>query len=433
MRHQSCLSVAVSAAIVAAVGFTSCTGGASLPSDGTFYVSPTGKDQGAGTEARPWKTLSYALKTATEVRGESQTPLKIVLKGGEYFMSETIRLEGQDNVSIVAAEGEIPVLAGDRYIRGWKLLKDGKVLARLPEASRGRVWQASLDKSGVGEVGMIIGDTNRVDLYFNGKRQQLSRWPNEGNATAGNVIGTTPTRHSHWHGFNEGVFEYLEDNIDRWADEPDAYAHGYWFWDWRENYKKIVKVDPETRTIHLPEGDDDYYGYKDHLRYFGVNLLCEMDVEGEYYVNPSDRLVYYLAPEDFDPKGTQVTYAAFGPKYMLAVKDCGNILIDGITFRGGRNGAVSATGDRNLTIRDCRFAQFGDDVMYLPGAVGGLIMTRKAVFSRSSVTAASKPTAETGRPLNLPAMSLKTPFSPISRFTSPHTSPRSYSTAAGWT
>ena len=349
-KHLSLLAALALAAV-------SCVNG------NTVYVSPGGDDAGPGTRRHPWKTLGHAVQAA----GEAGTPVKIILEDGEYLLTETIFAKGLKDVSIVAAKGAAPVLAGDVWLRGWEKASDAGILDRLPESSRGKVWKASLEEAGVGEVGEIIGDTNRVDLYFDGRRQQLARWPNAGNAFAGRVIGHTPTLHDHWHGFNEGVFEYLEDNVSKWADEPDAYAHGYWYWDWRENYKKIEKVDTRTRTIHLPEGDDDYYGYKDSLRYFGVNLLCEMDVEGEYYVDPHAKVVYYLPPEGFDPGAVQVSYAAFSPKYMLEIKDCENVTVTGLTFRGGRNSAVRAVDDRGLILKDCCLSQFGDDAVYVSG------------------------------------------------------------------
>ena len=330
----------------------------------TVYVSPSGDDAGPGTKGRPWKTLPRAVRAA----GDAAAPFKIVLEDGEYLLSETVSLNGLKDVSLVAAKGAAPVLAGDVWLKGWEKAADGGILDRLPASSRGKVWRASLGEAGVVDVGAIIGDTNRVDLYFNGIRQQLARWPNEGNAFAGKVIGHTPTLHDHWHGFNEGVFEYLEDNVSKWADEPDAYAHGYWYWDWRENYKKIEKVDTLTRTIHLPEGDDDHYGYKDSLRYFGVNLLCELDVEGEYYVDPRARYVYYYPPAGFEPGAVQVSYASFSPKYMLEIDGCENISVDGLRFRGGRNSAVRAVNDRNLTLKDCSFSQFGDDAVFVSGS-----------------------------------------------------------------
>ncbi len=327
----------------------------------TVYLSPDGNDAGPGTKNHPWKTLNRAVQAA----GETTAPCKIVLKDGEYLLTETVLAKGLKNVSIVAAKNAAPVMVGDVWLKGWEKATDAGILDRLPEASRGKVWLASLEEAGVEDVGEVIGDVNRIDLYFNGSRQQLARWPNEGNAFAGKVIGHTPTLHDHWHGFNEGVFEYLTDNVSKWADEPDAYAHGYWYWDWRENYKKIEKVDIRTRTIHLPEGDDDHYGYKDSLRYFGVNLLCELDVEGEYYVDLHGKRVYFFPPAGFDPEAVQVSYAAFSPKYMLEIEDCENFTVAGLRFRGGRNSAVKAVNNRNLTLKDCSFSQFGDDALFV--------------------------------------------------------------------
>ena len=329
----------------------------------TFYVSPDGNDANPGSKGSPFLTLGQAVQAAAEIPDGKK--VTVVLKDGEYLLTETVSLNGLKNLSIVAEKDASPVLAGDISLSGWEKASDAAVLARLPESSKNKVWCASLEKAGIADVGELIGEVNRIDLYFNGSRQTLARWPNKGNAFAGKVIGHTPTKNDHWHGFNEGVFEYLEDNVSKWADEPDAYAHGYWFWDWRENYKRIVSVDTKTRTIHLPEGDDDGYGYKDNLRYFGVNLLCELDVAGEYYIDPAKKLVYYYAPDGFDPKGTQVTYSAFSPAYMLEMEGCEDVILSGITLRGGRNGAVSVKGGKNVLFKDCRFAQFANDAMFI--------------------------------------------------------------------
>ena len=362
MIVKKVLSAVVSATLMLTA--ISCEDKTSIPPEGIFHVSPKGNDRWTGTRAKPWKTLAHALEEAAKNNDARQ--VTIVLKEGVYPISETINLEGNKNIKIVAEGEGTPVIAGDRVLKGWKPVKDKRILGRLPEGSRGKVWQASLKKSGTDDSGQVAGDTNRVDIYYRGLRQQPSRWPDKGfsydiKARGANPIAADYFKHA---GTKEGILEYGDDRLDEWADEKEAYMHGYWSALWYEDYAKVEEVDPERNIIRLAQPYREG-GYRDSLRFSVVNLLCETDAPGEYYLDSSNETVYYYAPEGFSPNGGDVTCSVFGPKYMITIKDCENITISGITFRGGRNSGISVCGSRNLEFRDCQFTQFGDDAIYI--------------------------------------------------------------------
>lgn len=88
----------------------------------------------------------------------------------------------------------------------------------------------------------------------------------------------------------EGVFEYPGSRQDRWAAESDVRPGGYWYWDWSDEFQKVEKIDTRSKTVYLGE-PFHYYGYRDSLHYFGLNLFCEIDRPGELYLKRSDGLL----------------------------------------------------------------------------------------------------------------------------------------------
>ena len=344
---------------LAAVMLISACGG-----NKTVYVSPDGDDTNPGTVSKPFKTLSHAVEAANAMA----TPTRIILKDGEYPLDGTVEVKGISGLRIEAAKGAAPVLTGEIRLEGWTRSDE----ATLSEAESRQVcsdfmkdiWVADLHKAGIEDVGGVIGRSNRIDIYFNGKRLHPARWPNEGYTRSGKALGATPTgpNYAGYTGSVEGIFEYTDERIDRWAGEKEPYVHGYWFWDWSEDYNKVESINPSKRTISVAEPYHGY-GYRDGFRYYGLNLLCELDTKGEYYLDREAGRLFILAPDGFDPAGGQVTASLFSKPYMLEAENCKDLTIEGLTFRGGRNGAVSVTKCINLTIKDCVIEQFGDNLM----------------------------------------------------------------------
>jgi hypothetical protein len=88
---------------------------------GAFFVDPTkGKDTNKGTEAEPFATASAGLKATRAV--SKGTAKAIVLRAGVHFLSETLKLDTQDNdLLITNYKGEEAWLSG-----GVKLATDWK-------------------------------------------------------------------------------------------------------------------------------------------------------------------------------------------------------------------------------------------------------------------------------------------------------------------
>ncbi len=335
-----------------------------------FFVSPKGNDKSPGTEQRPWKTVANAIKKVQAFRTENPgIKVQLYFRDGAYPVEEMLSLSGNGSeapLELVAYPGETPVLTGDVRIKRWKQVTDRTVLNRLAPEVRGKIWQADLKKAGVESFGTTIEREDRLDLYWQGQRQQLARWPNGEFTIAGKALGATtlPPTWLNCHGTKEGVFEYKDARINRWVDEPEACLNGYWYWDWSESFQKVAQIDTVKHQISL-EKPDHSYGYRDGFRYYGLNLLCELDAPGEYYVDRDRGILYWYAPEAFDRKSDFVTVSVLSAPYMLSVSNFDNLTLNGLSFRGGRCSAIDVAGGENVRLKDCRIAQFGCDALHL--------------------------------------------------------------------
>ena len=84
------------ALLFAALAFTF----ASAACTKTFYVSPDGNDSNKGSKGSPFLTIGKAVKAA---EGNAKR-VTVILRDGEYPMSEAVRMNGLKDFSIVAAK-----------------------------------------------------------------------------------------------------------------------------------------------------------------------------------------------------------------------------------------------------------------------------------------------------------------------------------------
>lgn len=313
------------------------------------HVSPKGDDRWPGTESKPWKSLSHAVESLRSLDGD----VRLVVGGGEYHLTTPLELNGLSGRKIVveAAPGESPVIRGDRRITGFRKVKGKDYL------------EANLKALGINDFGNPCSRESLLDLYWNGKRQRLARYPDEGFLMSGKALGETRVDDVT---LKEGVFSYNEDRISGWAEEKDPWIYGYFRWDWSDQYQKTVSIDPENKVITLSE-PWHHYGYKDGFRYYGINILSELDSPGEYYVDREKGKLYWYPPEEYS-KGDEVSLSVYDRDFMLVIGNLENVTIRGLWLEGGRRGAISISGSRDILLDRVRISCFGGDGVYLTGS-----------------------------------------------------------------
>ena len=315
-----------------------------------YYVSPRGNDRGPGTEAKPWKTLEYAFQKLQESKGES----RLVVAGGEYILGSPLVLQNirGNIVTVEAAPGASPVIRGDRKIlrfRPWK----------------GNILRADLKAAGVKDLGNACTRKGLLDLFWKGERQRLARYPNDGFLFSGDARGMTKADDI---SFKEGIFGYKEDRISSWEKEKDGWIYGYYRWDWSDQYQKIKDIDTGTKTVTLEE-PWHYYGFKSGFRFYGINLLCELDSPGEYYVDRDKGVLYWFPPEGYSA-GDEVSVSCYDGDFMLQIIGCQDVTVSGLTFKGGRGNAMLVDKSERVSLDRIGVSCFGGDALHITSSEG---------------------------------------------------------------
>lgn len=344
-----------------------------------FYVSPAGNDNAKGTLLEPLKSLEGAQKAVREFRSthRKQGGVTVYFKDGVYLLEKAVKFTPEDSgtedapVIYKAVEGEKPVFSGSKTISKWTPANDALVKGNLPAEVQGKIYVADLNEAGITDLGDPTDIGKRPELICNSTLQTLARWPNEGFVRAGKAMGATllPDNYTHVHGTKEGVFEYTDPYQNRWASENDARLGGYWYWDWKDDFQTIKKIDISKRLIYTAEPYHGY-GYKDSLRYFGLNLFCEIDSPGEWYINRLSKKIYWYPPEGINPAKADVVLTCFNEPYMIETKDCSYLTLEGLTFREGRGSAIKIEGGNNNLLSNCLIERFGLDGIHIDGGEG---------------------------------------------------------------
>ena len=302
--------------------------------------------------------------------GDPLAPDTVYFHGGTYPLASPIAIKGAKHLVLAACPGEKPVFSGSVALSGWKKVRDAKILRRIPsKAARERLYWTDLAKQGICDLGDPVKDRKRPALFYDGKAQTLARYPDSGFVVSPKALGPTeiPPVENGNSGTVEGIFAYDDPRLDRWAEERDPWAMGYWFYDWTEACRAITEVDPKARTMTVKGGKAFRHG----LRFFGFNLLCELDSPGEWYIDRSNSRLYWYAPEGADFSKT--SFAVLGAKAMLSLEDCEDVTLDELSFVESRGGALRVTGGREVRILNCRIENMGDAAIKVDGGRRHLI------------------------------------------------------------
>jgi len=334
-----------------------------------FHVSPSGDDQSSGSETRPFATLDRAREAVRSIKKEkapAQTTFEIRIHPGIYRLNRPIRFTPEDSgtqaspIVYRATGSEAPTFSGGKQLRNFRRTTDPDVLDRLVESARSLVWETDPAEAGVTTWvpfepgGFSSGRGFRthpaMELFVNGQPMTWARWPNEGFVKTGETPG--PLTLSAWDrkpGSPEGRFRFSGDRPARWIGESDAWLYGYWFWDWADSYEKIEQIDLANREIRLAKPWHQY-GFRKDQRYYAVNLLSELDVPGEWYLDRVRRRLFVIPRENLHTAQIEISELA-AP--LLELDQVSHLRFEGLVLECGASDGVLVRGGENCAFRGC--------------------------------------------------------------------------------
>lgn len=357
-----------------------------------LHVAPRGDDAHPGTDAWPFATIERARDEVRAMKAAGRMPpggVTITLHAGTYELARTLALTagdaGTEAAPIVyrAAPGEEAAgrvrLSGGRRLTGWKAVTDPAVLARLDPAARGHVVQADLKALGITDYGQIGGGFNLpggpgLELFLRDRPMTISRYPNEGFITITDVLGSTAIDRPRAKACIEGDFTYDGDRPARWKDEKEPWALGYWLHDWAEQRQRIASIDPAAHRMTLAK-PDHHYGYCKGGWFYGFNLLCEIDLPGEWYLDREAGSIYFWPPSGEDGqeqpvKDGEATVSILDT--LVALSGAAHVTFRGLTFEAARGTAVRIEGALGNRIEGCTLRNIGSWAVSVSGRESGV-------------------------------------------------------------
>ena len=357
----------------------------------TLYVAPDGNDGWSGTMARPrhdgtdgpWATLTRARdRVRTLIADPPPQGITVEVAPGRYELSEPLVFGARDSgtescpIEYRAAVPGQTRISGGRVITGWELVRDPEVLARMAPAARGQVYQADLAALGIADLQginspQVYQSDPGLELFFQDRPMTLARYPNggymriaaaldaEGNATPSSTIVT------------DGGGRFRADDLRpaQWASEPEVWLHGFWAWDWADSRVRLGAVEASTSTLTLAT-DTAAYGLRTGQWFYAENVLAELDLPGEWYLDRAESRLLFWPPAPLTEGEVIVSVV----RDLFQLDGAAHLTFRGLTVETGRGNAFVVQGGANVRVVGCTLRNMGNwAVRVRGGAAHGVV------------------------------------------------------------
>lgn len=346
-----------------------------------YYVAADGSDQNSGSISSPFKTLEKARDAVRTLKSSSGLPdggVVINIRGGEYNLNDSFELTSSDSgavdkyVTYKAYNDEHVSITGGIALSGadFATVTDQTIIDRLPAGAAANVKVYDLAAKGITDYGQILKSgfgwpsvIPSPELFVDGEVMTLGRYPNSGFMTTGTVIteGFIPRTYTgsipeeEYMNQTPPTVTYTDGRMDNWVSEPDAWLFGYWKYDWAFDNLKVRSMNTSSNTFTADH--PSYYGVSSGKRFYGYNLLCEVDSENEWYLDRTSGKLYLYTTEDLTSKKIQLSLL---DKPLFNMTEVDYIKIEGLTFEVSRGDGVQMMNCENNLVADSTFRKLGE-------------------------------------------------------------------------
>ena len=344
----------------------------------SLHVSPKGNDQHPGTADQPVATLDKARDLLRPMRNEAAFSGAVVhVHAGTYLRTQPFALSkedsGRNHADIVyRAQGTVS-LVGGKIIPHSALrpISDPAVKARLPQVARDQVRELHLPTLGIKNVGRFpesfTGSGGVIELFIDGERMPLARWPNEGYTTIERVLDS-----GKWQGAERrgGTFVYRGDRPANWvtAMNDGLWIKGFWRVPWHPETVRVANLNPAAKSITLSQAVNGGLGSKyskevkgtrvgdGKEKWYALNLLEELDRPGEWCLRFSSQTLYVWPKKDLTKTKLIISDTK---QALMTMRDTEFVTIQGMTLEFGLGHGVEVKGGKAVQIKGCVFRNLG--------------------------------------------------------------------------
>lgn len=296
-------------------------------------------------------SIEEGIRTVVRLRQEgNQNPIALHIMAGEHRLSAPIKIGPEMGPLKLIGEGAEKTL-----------IKGSKIIDTKWERYNGQIKVAQLDRN-----------ADFDQLYVNGKRQILARYPNY------------DEKGGHWQGHAADAI--APERVKTWSDPVGAIVHAMHSGEWGGFHYVATGVDGNGELI-LDKGHQNNRPSPMHKKYRMVeNVLEELDSSEEWFLDTAHKLYYWPAPgtdianavvegvhlkhlleivgtEENPVKDIQVSGIGFQHTRRTILEEYEPLLrSDWMIYRGG---AVFLEGVENVCIEDCELADLGGNAIFV--------------------------------------------------------------------
>lgn len=356
-----------------------------------LYVSPNGSDENNGSIDAPFKTIQKALSWVEMLQMDDE-PFKgiiVYLRAGTYVANETITIgavhSGIDKIPVIisAYDNEEVVITGGTDIEGskFKPVKDvsEEAYAKLPAAIRDQVVAVDLAALGISTEGAQITSSGpNYQVFVGGEELTLSRYPNATKlALTGKVlhIGEITATYSSLgpKGTNSDDpdirFEMTDLRPTLWENDGNIWLNGSLYAEWDIQNIRVKEAAADTGVMRMDGGSTLGAVSKPTNTYYYYNILEELDVPGEFYLNSTNGILYLYPIGDMST--ATVTYSAMQSD-LIQLSQAENVVLNGLTVENGAGYGIYMTNCTQAIVQNCTLRNLGYGIR-IHGQKSGMI------------------------------------------------------------
>ena len=280
--------------------------------------------------------------------------IEIVVHPGTYRVVEPLefgkQVSGAADAPIVfrALKKGTVRLSGGIRLTGFTQVTDLEVLERMEPAAQNKVWEINVRKHAMAELGETVHPESRVELFYNDQPMTLARWPNEGYT----FIKDIPLQDEN--DDTGGQFMYIDNRVEHWIDEKEVWLHGYWRYQWWDEYMRVASIDSERQLITLAP-PRHRFGYSKLKPFYALNLLCELDRPTEWHLDRESGVLYFYPPGPLEQSRVVISMAPS----IFRMTNASHLTFNGFVFEAVQEDGVVLTDCNNITFLGCTFRNLG--------------------------------------------------------------------------
>ncbi len=375
--------------------FIICIFSACSDNQNEIFVSPEGNDSNPGTFDKPLATAERAIEVVRELKnsGDSiQGSIIVTFRKGVYQINSTLEFGPEDrgikNSPVVYQnyKDEEVIFSGGRIIQpeDFKPLTDKKVLdIIIDDKAKEQIKTVNLKELGIENYGKfrqhgfsIAIKPSPMELFIDSEPQIVARYPNQRKLPVSEVIKDCSKAIDEDFSADPGIIGYDYERPHLWHNPRDIWLWGYFAAGFADDNLGVKSIDTTQKAIHLEHAHmfgmvktdtTQEWGAK-IVGYYAYNILEEIDMPGEYYIDREKGILYYYPKEDF--KNANIVVSTMSAP-LLAIENTSDIIFKNITIEYGKGMGVYIEGGKNVKFAGCTIRNFGTvGAMFGKGVTG---------------------------------------------------------------